>query len=92
MNKSREELLELLKDDPFNLIGSQSKSYSNKGGDILVNAFEEIVNFFEDYGRVPSADANNNSLMEFQLASRLNAIRKDIMFAPEKRHSRVLIF
>lgn len=75
MNK-RKDLLRLLENDSLGLLNDNKKTKVPKTEkDSLVIAFEEIVNFVEEYNRLPLADVNN--IKEFQLHARLRAIKRD---------------
>ena len=63
-----------LEDDPFGLLSSESKKNSpvNSEEQRLINSFEEISNFYEEYKREPGEEG----ISEFKLYSRLKRIRE----------------
>ena len=70
----RDELLQLISQDPFKLLDEKTSSSSSmEKSSILKNNFEEIVDFIEDKGREPIS--NLNDIYEFQLYCRLKTIR-----------------
>lgn len=72
----REELLSLLSNDPLNILDdSKSKKVISKEDTTLLNSFEEIVDFVEEFGCEPQSNLLN--VQEFQLYSRLQSIRSD---------------
>lgn len=75
MNK-RKDLLKLLENDSFGLLNDNKRTKAPKSEkDSLIISFEEIVNFVEEYSRLPLSDVNN--MKEFQLHARLMAIKRD---------------
>lgn len=76
MGLNREDILRQLQEsDKFGLLKKRAVEKPSSEQIPLVNAFEEIVAFYEEYGRLP--ECNNESLREFQLYHRYNAICKD---------------
>lgn len=72
MNKLIEEIFS---NDPFELLLEDSRIKGNKASDKkLIDSFQEIVQFYEDFQREPSSD--NSDIIEFKLFARLNSIRK----------------
>ncbi len=72
----RSDVLELLKNDPLGLLKNTStKRPVSHEDSILVSSFEEIQEYFEEHKREPQSDISN--IIEFKLASRLHAIRKN---------------
>lgn len=72
----RLELINLLAQDPFNLLLSRPVSSSSSLDEsILKNNFEEIQNFLEENGYEPTSNLNN--ITEYQLYCRLKAIRNN---------------
>jgi T5orf172 domain len=64
-----------ISDDPFGLLAQPKKNVSSpKIQDLLVDAFEEICDFIESNSREPQKNAD--SIVEFQLFSRLKSIRE----------------
>lgn len=75
----RDDLIELLRNDKLGLLRNVfPKSNKTTIDNILVNSFEEINDFVEEFKREPIA--NLNDIIEYRLYSRLSAIRSD----PEK--------
>lgn len=76
MGLSREDILRQLQEsDKFGLLEKRAVEKPSSEQIPLVNAFEEIVAFYEEHGRLP--ECNRDSLREFQLYHRYNAICKD---------------
>ena len=74
MNNNRSILEQIIKDDPDNLLKIDLSNDANQ--DItLVEAFNEINNFYEKYNKEPSA--NKTDFYEFQLYASLKNIRED---------------
>lgn len=72
----REQLLQLLDDDPLRLLDVQEKqSRTEQRQSVLRNNFEEIVSFIEDRGCEPSS--NLNDIDEYKLFCRLKTIRSN---------------
>lgn len=77
MGMSREDILRHLQEsDQFGLLKRRAVEKPTSEQIPLVNAFEEIVAFYEEHGRLP--DCNKESLREFQLYHRYNAICRDM--------------
>jgi hypothetical protein len=72
MNKIIEEIF---CNDPFELLIDDSKAKGNRVADKkLIDSFQEIVQFYEDFQREPNSDTTN--ILEFKLFARLQSIRK----------------
>lgn len=77
MGMSREDILRQLQEsDQFGLLQRRVVEKPSSEQIPLVNAFEEIVAFYEEHGRLP--DCNKDFLREFQLYHRYNAICRDL--------------
>jgi hypothetical protein len=74
--KKRNELLDLIRDDPFELLKTESaKKNISEEDSILITSFEEIQSFIEEHGHEPKSNISN--IFEFKLFARLKAIRSD---------------
>lgn len=72
----RAELIQLISNDTYGLLEKTTQSNETSCEvSSLVIGFEEIVYFFEEYGREP--ENNLSDVREFQLSARLRSIRKD---------------
>lgn len=70
----REELLNIISQDPYNLLNVERESANREAQEsALMNNFEEIVDFFEANGHEPTS--NLDDIYEFQLYCRLKNIR-----------------
>jgi len=75
MNKDKI-LDEIFSNDPFGLLNTKPKSTFSKSPDArLVDSFNEIITFIDKHGREP--EDNPNNVLEFQLYTRLKALRTD---------------
>lgn len=73
MSDERSELLKLLQDDPLGLLKRGEPSKKTMAHTVLLNNFEEIVGFYEEYHRPPNDSVSN--IREFQLFCRLKSIK-----------------
>lgn len=74
MAKETTDFLDFLQEnDPFGLLKKKSKKTPRANRSVLLNNFEEIVNFFEENNREPQNSATD--VKEFQLYCRLKHIR-----------------
>ena len=73
MSDDRAELLKILQDDPLGLLKKEEPSKKAMAHTVLLNNFEEIVGFYEEYNRVPTDSVSN--IKEFQLFCRLKSIK-----------------
>lgn len=74
--KKRNELLDLIRDDPFELLKTEFiKKNISEEDSILITSFEEIQSFIEEHGHEPKSNISN--IFEFKLFARLKAIRSD---------------
>jgi len=71
----------LLENDPLGLLKSGKPQKTKSKRSVLLNNFEEIVDFFEEYNREPCDSSSN--VKEFQLYHRLKAIRSNAEMAKE---------
>lgn len=79
---SNSDFLSFLSDnDPLGLLKADKSSRPKAKKSVLLNNFEEIVGFFEEYNREPSNSSND--IKEFQLYSRLKAIRANSAMVKE---------
>ncbi len=82
MAKGSNDFLEFLSEnDPFGLLNKKPKSTLRANRSVLLNNFEEIVNFFEEKGREPQNSATD--IKEFQLYCRLKNMRSNPSFVKE---------
>lgn len=82
MAKVSNDFLEFLSEnDPFGLLNKKPKSTLRANRSVLLNNFEEIVNFFEEKGRVPQNSTTD--IKEFQLYCRLKNMRSNPSFVKE---------
>jgi len=71
-----QDFLKFLSDnDPLGLLKPRNKDKTKIVHNVLVQNFEEIVNFFEEHSREPQKSTTD--IYEFQLFCRLNAIREN---------------
>lgn len=79
-DEKRKRFSKLFENDPLGLLKVDSKvpGAEAEAQSRLIDQFQEIVQFYEENGRIPSA--NNDDMREFMLASRLSGIKND----PEK--------
>lgn len=76
MAQSREEILRQLREsDQFGLLNRKELAKPSAQKIPLLNAFEEIVDFYETYNRLPECD--KSKLREFQLYHRYKSICRD---------------
>lgn len=74
--KKRNELLDLIKNDPLGLLKTEpSRKNISEEDSILISSFEEIQSFIEEHGQEPKSNISN--INEFKLFARLQAIRSD---------------
>lgn len=71
----------LSENDPLGLLKSAKPIKNKAKRSVLLNNFEEIVDFFEEYNREPSDSSND--VKEYQLYHRLKAIRSNAEMAKE---------
>ena len=71
----------LSQNDPLGLLKKQPKAKQRSEQTVLLQNFEEIVNFFEEHGREPKKSASD--IYEFQLFCRLEAIRNNSKMVKE---------
>ncbi len=73
----RQQLLNLMSDDPFNLLdeGKRKQRVKAQTGSPLLEGFEDINSFIDENGKEPQSNPSN--IREFMLYSRLKAIRAD---------------
>lgn len=81
MDKSSDFLKFLSENDPFGLLKTNKIAKPKAKKSVLLNNFEEIVNFFEENNCEPSYSSND--IKEFQLFSRLKAIRNNSSMVKE---------
>ena len=76
MSNSNTDFLSFLSEnDPLGLLKSAKPQKPKAKRSVLLNNFEEIVNFFEEYNREPRNSSKD--IKEFQLYHRLKAIRSN---------------
>ena len=76
MNKDNNDFLDyLVENDPLGLLKDRRKKVNHAKRSVLLNNFEEIVNFYEQENREPRNSSDN--IKEFQLFCRLKSIRED---------------
>lgn len=74
--KKRSELVDLIQNDPFDLLKSDYvKKGISENDSALINSFEEIQSFIEEHNCEPQSNLSN--MIEFKLFARLKAIRSD---------------
>lgn len=71
----------LLENDPLGLLKATKPQKKKAKRSVLLNNFEEIVDFFEEYSREPCESTTD--VKEFQLYHRLKAIRSNADMAKE---------
>lgn len=71
----------LTENDPLGLLISKPRERTKVSGSVLLNNFEEIVNFFEERNREPQNSTVD--IKEFQLFCRLKAIRNNASMVKE---------
>ena len=71
----------LSENDPLGLLKTKTTNKPKAKRSVLLNNFEEIVDFFEENNREPRDSSNN--IKEFQLYHRLKAIRSNADMAKE---------
>lgn len=82
MSNSNTDFLSFLSEnDPLGLLKSAKPQKPKAKRSVLLNNFEEIVNFFEEYNREPRNSSKD--IKEFQLYHRLKAIRSNAEMAKE---------
>lgn len=82
MSNSNTDFLSFLSEnDPLGLLKSAKPQKTKAKRSVLLNNFEEIVNFFEEYNREPRNSSKD--IKEFQLYHRLKAIRSNAEMAKE---------
>lgn len=82
MSENNNDFLSFLSEnDPLGLLKSAKPQKNKAKRSVLLNNFEEIVDFFEEYNREPSDSSND--IKEFQLYHRLKAIRSNAEMAKE---------
>ena len=82
MSNSNTDFLSFLSEnDPLGLLKSAKPQKPKAKRSVLLNNFEEIVNFFEEYNREPRNSSKD--IKEFQLYHRLKAIRSNDEMAKE---------
>lgn len=82
MSNSDTDFLSFLSEnDPLGLLKSAKPQKPKAKRSVLLNNFEEIVNFFEEYNREPCNSPTD--IKEFQLFHRLKAIRSNAEMAKE---------
>lgn len=75
MSESTDFLEFLSQNDPLGLLDKPENNKSGKKRSVLIENFEEIVNFLEEKNREPQKSSED--IYEFQLYCRLRAIRED---------------
>ena len=82
MSENNNDFLSFLSEnDPLGLLKSAKPQKNKAKRSVLLNNFEEIVDFFEENNREPSDSSND--IKEFQLYHRLKAIRSNAEMAKE---------
>ena len=82
MNDNNSDFLSFLSEnDPLGLLKKPNQTKSKSKRSVLLNNFEEIVDFFEEHNREP--EDSSNDIKEFQLYHRLKAIRTNAEMAKE---------
>ena len=82
MSNSDTDFLSFLSEnDPLGLLKTAKPQKPKAKRSVLLNNFEEIVNFFEEYNREPCDSPTD--IKEFQLYHRLKAIRSNAEMAKE---------
>lgn len=82
MKDSNSDFLSFLaENDPLGLLKQSKTSKPKAKRSVLLNNFEEIVDFFEEYNREPKNSSTD--VKEFQLYHRLKAIRSNAEMAKE---------
>ena len=71
----------LSENDPLGLLKQPKANKPKAKRSVLLNNFEEIVDFFEEYNREPKDSSTD--IKEFQLYHRLKAIRANAEMAKE---------
>ncbi|MGO2117885.1 MAG: GIY-YIG nuclease family protein [Fusobacterium sp.] len=75
MKKKRYSLNDILENDPLDLLGiDKSKNKPKTENDKLIESFEEINRYYDEYGKKPE---KNRNLSERRLAARLEGIKSD---------------
>lgn len=82
MANSNSDFLDFLsQNDPLGLLKSKETIKPKAATSVLLNNFEEIVNFFEEYNREPQRASTD--VKEFQLYCRLKTIRESASMVKE---------
>ena len=71
----------LSENDPLGLLKPKQSNKPKAKRSVLLNNFEEIVDFFEEHNREPKDSSSD--IKEFQLYHRLKAIRNNASMAKE---------
>ncbi|NPD83018.1 hypothetical protein HPS57_13695 [Prevotella sp. PINT] len=82
MAENKSDFIDFLsQNDPLGLLKQKPKSITRSNRSVLLQNFEEIVNFFEEYDREPQKSSSD--IYEFQLFCRLEAIRNNANMVKE---------